>query len=127
MTRSLTTAERPDLLGGITVIEAPGQRIPDGSVRRAEPATPEVHSLLCLEPPRRRPHGRLAAAHGSASARVPYDTSKWVGANYTPAYAANQVQMWHEFKPDVIERELAAAQKAARHHQPPRLSAQPRL
>jgi hypothetical protein len=40
-----------------------------------------------------------------------WDTSKWVGANYTPAYAANQVQMWHEFKPEIIERELAAARK----------------
>jgi hypothetical protein len=47
----------------------------------------------------------------SRDARVPYDTSKWVGANYTPVYAANHVQMWHEFKPDAIERELAAAQK----------------
>jgi len=28
---------------------------------------------------------------------------------FTPAYAANQIQMWYEFKPEVIDRELAAA------------------
>lgn len=39
------------------------------------------------------------------------DTSRWIGSNYTPAYAANQIQMWHEFKPEVIDRELAAAVK----------------
>ncbi len=33
------------------------------------------------------------------------------GRQLHPAYAANQVQMWHEFKPEVIERELAAANK----------------
>ena len=41
----------------------------------------------------------------------PTDTSKWIGANYTPAYAANQVQLWHDFRPDVIDKELAAARK----------------
>ena len=34
-----------------------------------------------------------------------------VGSNYTPAYAVNQVQFWHDFRPDVVEKELAAAQK----------------
>jgi len=34
-----------------------------------------------------------------------------VGSNYTPAYAVNQVQFWHDFRPDVVERELAAARK----------------
>lgn len=42
---------------------------------------------------------------------APFDTSGWVGANYTPAYCVNQVQMWHEFRPDVIDAELAAARK----------------
>ena len=32
-----------------------------------------------------------------------------VGSNYTPAYASNQIQMWHDFRPEVIEKELAAA------------------
>jgi len=40
-----------------------------------------------------------------------YDTSTWVGANYTAAYAVNQVQFWHDFRPDVVERELSAAKK----------------
>jgi|GEM_PF-1000537 len=38
-------------------------------------------------------------------------TGAWIGSNYTPAYAANQVQFWHEFKPDVIATELAAAHR----------------
>lgn len=39
----------------------------------------------------------------------PVNTASWVGSNYTPAYASNQVQMWHDFRPDVIEKELSAA------------------
>ena len=31
------------------------------------------------------------------------------GSNYTPAYAVNQVQFWHDFRPEVVNRELAAA------------------
>ena len=41
----------------------------------------------------------------------PFDTSLWVGSNYTPAYASNQVQMWHDFRAEVIETELAAARR----------------
>ena len=41
----------------------------------------------------------------------PYDTSTWVGSNYTPAYCVNAVQLWHDFRPEVIDRELAAAKK----------------
>lgn len=44
-----------------------------------------------------------------ADVKRPYDTSMGIGSNYTPAYAANQIQLWHEFKPEVIDRELAAA------------------
>lgn len=44
-------------------------------------------------------------------AAAPTDTSAWVGSNYTPAYCVNQVQMWHDFKPEIIEKELAAAKK----------------
>ena len=48
---------------------------------------------------------------GNAAAEAPYDTSSWVGANYTPAYCVNQVQLWHDFRPAAIEKELAAAKK----------------
>ncbi len=50
-------------------------------------------------------------AQQAAGASGPVDTSSWVGSNYTPAYASNQVQMWHDFRPDVIEKELAAAER----------------
>ncbi len=45
------------------------------------------------------------------TAAGPRQTSEWVGTNYTPAYCVNQVQMWHDFRPDVIESELAAARQ----------------
>ena len=38
-------------------------------------------------------------------------TDKRIGSNYTPAYAVNQVQMWHDFRPKVVEKELAAARR----------------
>ena len=38
-------------------------------------------------------------------------TDGLVGSNYTPAYAVNQVQFWHDFRADVVEKELAAAKK----------------
>ncbi len=55
--------------------------------------------------------GLALAAHGRAAepAGQPARTAGWIGTNYTPACAANQIQMWHEFKPEVIDRELAAA------------------
>jgi hypothetical protein len=31
---------------------------------------------------------------------MPVQTEKWVGTNYTPAYACNQVQFWHDFRAD---------------------------
>ena len=34
-----------------------------------------------------------------------------VGSNYTPAYAVNQVHFWHDFRPEVVEKELAAAKE----------------
>ncbi|MCP4452046.1 MAG: DUF1080 domain-containing protein [Planctomycetes bacterium] len=34
-----------------------------------------------------------------------------VGANYTPAYAVNQVQFWHDFRAGVVDKELGAARK----------------
>ena len=39
----------------------------------------------------------------------PVDTSGWIGSNYTPAYCSNQVQLWHDFRPEAIEKELEAA------------------
>ncbi|MDR2762493.1 MAG: DUF1080 domain-containing protein [Planctomycetaceae bacterium] len=38
-------------------------------------------------------------------------TEKWVGTNYTPAYACNQVQFWHDFRSDSVVKELDAAKK----------------
>ncbi len=38
-------------------------------------------------------------------------TNGRVGANYTPAYAVNQIQFWHDFRAQVVERELAAARR----------------
>jgi hypothetical protein len=43
-------------------------------------------------------------------ARSKPPTDGRVGANYTLAYAVNQIQFWHDFRPEVVERELAAAQ-----------------
>ncbi len=45
----------------------------------------------------------------TAISAEPYQTAGWIGTNYTPAYAVNQVQFWHDFRPDAVERELAAA------------------
>ena len=44
-------------------------------------------------------------------AAEPLQTAGWVGANYTPAFCVNAVQLWHQFNPEVIQKELAAAQK----------------
>ena len=44
-------------------------------------------------------------------AAEPHRTSRWVGANYTPAGCVNAVQLWHQFPADAIDRELAAAKK----------------
>ncbi len=38
-------------------------------------------------------------------------TDGLVGANYTPAYAVNQVQFWHDFRSEVVDKELAAGQR----------------
>ena len=50
-------------------------------------------------------------AESPLPAAEPYQTAGWVGSNYTPAFCVNQVQLWHEFQPEVIEKELAAAEK----------------
>ncbi len=46
-----------------------------------------------------------------AATAGPHQTAGWVGANYTPAYCVNAVQLWHDFRPRVIETELAATKK----------------
>ncbi len=106
----LTTRDRPDLLGGVTVVEALGRRVTGGSFRGEETAALRFIPYYAWN---HRGVGPMAVwiPRAAREARLPYDTSTWVGANYTPAYAANQVQMWHEFNASVIDRELAAAQK----------------
>lgn len=48
-------------------------------------------------------------AHSALAA--PQQTANWIGSNYTPAYACNQVQFWHDFRPAIVEAELAAARE----------------
>jgi len=48
---------------------------------------------------------------GADNETTHFQTRGWVGSNYTPAYCVNAVQLWHDFRPDVIEKELSAAQK----------------
>lgn len=55
--------------------------------------------------------GRSTAADAVYTANPKPPTDGLVGANYTPAYAVNQVQFWHDFRPEVVETELAAARK----------------
>lgn len=55
--------------------------------------------------------GQAASADEVYNANPKPPTDGRVGANYTPAYAVNQVQFWHAFRPKVVEKELAAAQK----------------
>jgi hypothetical protein len=53
--------------------------------------------------------GEAGASVYKANPKPP--TDGLIGTNYTPAYAVNQVQFWHDFRADVVERELAAAVK----------------
>jgi hypothetical protein len=46
-----------------------------------------------------------------ANAQTPILTENWVGTNYTPAYAVNQIHFWRNFRAEVVEKELAAAHK----------------
>ncbi|MFC1805432.1 hypothetical protein ACFL09_00435 [Planctomycetota bacterium] len=55
--------------------------------------------------------GQVANADEVYRANPKPPTDGLVGANYTPAYAVNQVQFWHDFRPKVVERELAAARE----------------
>jgi hypothetical protein len=113
---SLARSFRPGLLGGLDVIEARGERVIAGddprpsSLRRTEPVPLRFIPYHAWN---HRGAGPMTVwlPRTVADARIPCDTARWVGANYTPAYAANQVELWHAFKPEVIERELASARR----------------
>jgi len=64
-----------------------------------------VRTLLAAE------GNRIAGFDDTYHANPKPPTNGLVGANYTPAYAVNQVQFWHDFRPDVVEKELAAARE----------------
>ena len=55
--------------------------------------------------------GHLASAEDVYQPNPKPPTDGLIGSNYTPAYAVNQVQFWHDFRPDVVDKELAAARK----------------
>lgn len=104
---TLTAESRADLLGGATVLTGPAQR-------RLENGQTEPTALTAV------PYGlwnhRGAGAMAvwlveDPTAAAPRQTAGWVGTNYTPAYCVNQVQLWHDFRPEVIDRELAAAKR----------------
>ncbi|MCS7304882.1 MAG: glycoside hydrolase family 127 protein [Thermoguttaceae bacterium] len=98
---------KADLLGGLPALRAKAKRLrPDGST---EPA--ELKAIPYFAWDHRQPGQMLVWLAETPEADGPRQTSRWVGANYTPAYAVNQVQMWHDFRPEVVERELAAARK----------------
>lgn len=56
-------------------------------------------------------HGTIANAADVYHVNPNPPTDGLVGANYTPAYAVNQVQFWHDFRPEVVEKELPAAKE----------------
>jgi DUF1680 family protein len=109
---ALTADAQPNLLGGVTVIRGQGQRVTRDArgVRHAEQV---ALTLVPYAAWNHRGVGPMAVwlPRTASDVAAPYDTSSWVGSNYTPAYAANQVQMWHEFQLAAIERELAAARR----------------
>jgi len=59
----------------------------------------------------------LALLVAQSNAAEPYKinpnppTDGRLGSNYTPAYTSSPIQFWHDFRPDVVEKELAAAKK----------------
>ncbi len=55
--------------------------------------------------------GQFAGADEVYTANPKPPTDGLIGSNYTPAYAVNQVQFWHDFRPDVVEKELIAARR----------------
>jgi DUF1680 family protein len=101
--------KKPGLLNGLCMIQGSGVWKGDGF---KEP-TQGGFSLVPYYAWNHRGQGDMKVwlGDGEAAVQGPYDTSKWVGTNYTPAYASNQVQLWHDFRPAEIEKELAAARK----------------
>ncbi len=103
----LAAEHRPDLLGGVTVITGKAQRLRDSG--GAEPVALTAIPYYAWD---HRAPGEMAVwLIEQPAACGPTQTAAWVGANYTPAYCVNQVQMWHDFRPEVVERELAAARQ----------------
>ena len=103
----LSAEHRADLLGGVTVITGRAQtRLDDG---RTEPVELTAIPYYAWN---HRGAGEMAVwLVEDPAAAGPHQTAGWVGSNYTPAYCVNQVQMWHDFRPEVIDRELAAAKR----------------
>ncbi|MCF7730388.1 MAG: glycoside hydrolase family 127 protein [Akkermansiaceae bacterium] len=105
-----TLESRPALVNGIRIIKADALRVDT----RQQTSAKDTMTLIPYYAWNYRGAGGMRvwlARTPEAVQPEPHDTSAWIGANYTPAYAANQIQMWHEFKPEVIERELTAAVK----------------
>ena len=103
----LAAEHRPDLLGGVTVITGKAQRLRDGGA--AEPVALTAIPYYAWD--HREPGEMAVWLIEQPAACGPIQTAAWVGSNYTPAYCVNQVQMWHDFRPEVVDRELAAARK----------------
>lgn len=54
----------------------------------------------------------FAGCIAGAEARNQPDDYSWIrGANYVPSYARNDVQIWMDYDPDVIDREFALARR----------------
>jgi DUF1680 family protein len=104
---ALAAELRPDLLGGVTVITGEANRVLNGGAAEAVALTAIPYYAWDHRAP-----GEMAVwMIEQPSSCGPTQTAKWVGSNYTPAYCVNQVQMWHDFRPEVVDRELAAAQE----------------
>jgi DUF1680 family protein len=107
---AMTIESRPGLANGVRVIKADALRVD----ARQKSTTKGTMTLVPYYAWNYRGAGEMRVWLARTPETVkpaPRDTSTWIGSNYTPAYAANQIQLWHEFKPEVIERELAAAVK----------------
>lgn len=54
----------------------------------------------------------LAVLTAAMAAEQPHDDFSWIrGANYVPSYARNDVQIWMDYDPKVIDKELGYAEK----------------
>lgn len=65
-----------------------------------------IASLILLLP------ALLYAEHSAAGNETVINDFRWIrGANYVPSYARNDVQIWMDYDPDIINRELGYAAK----------------